>query len=50
MNNIKFHLFRVLLLCAGTGFLAAGCANDDDDSPRELAAKTTLTLSKYYND
>ena len=50
MNNIKFHLFRVLLLCAGTGFLAAGCENDDDDSPRELAAKTTLTLSKYYND
>ena len=50
MNNIKYHLFRVLLLCAGTGFLAAGCENDDDDSPRELAAKTTLTLSKYYND
>ena len=49
MNNIKFHLFRTLLLCAGTGFLAAGCS-DDDNSPRELAAKTTLTLSKYYND
>ena len=50
MNNIKFHLFRVLLLCVGTGFLAMGCSNDDDDSPRELASKTTLTLSKYYND
>ena len=36
MNNIKYHLFRVLLLCAGTGFLAAGCENDDDDSPLSL--------------
>ena len=50
MNILKFHLLRVLLLCAGTGFLAMGCSNDDDDSPRELASKTTLTLSKYYND
>lgn len=50
MNKIKFHLLRTLLFCAATGFLAMGCSNDDDDSPRELAAKTTLTLSKYYND
>ena len=50
MNSLKLRLFRVLLLCVGTGFLAMGCSNDDDDSPRELASKTTLTLSKYYND
>ncbi len=50
MNNLKFHLLRVLLLCVGTGFLAMGCSNDDDDSPRELASKITLTLSKYHND
>ena len=49
MNSLKLRLFRVLLLCVGTGFLAMGCSNDDD-SPRELASKTTLTLSKYYND
>ena len=49
MNNLKFHLLRVLLLCVGTGFLAMGCSNDDD-SPRELASKITLTLSKYHND
>ena len=50
MNNLKFHLLRVLLLCVGTGFLTMGCSNDDDDSPRELASKITLTLSKYHND
>ena len=50
MNNLKFHLLRVLLLCVGTGFLAMGCSNDDDNSPRELASKITLTLSKYHND
>ena len=49
MNSLKLRLFRVLLLCAGTGLLVAGCSNDDD-SPRELSSKTTLTLSKYYND
>ena len=49
MNSLKLRLFRILLLCVGTGFLAMGCSNDDD-SPRELASKTTLTLSKYYND
>ena len=49
MNSLKLRLFRVLLLCVGTGFLAMGCSNDDD-SPRELSSKTTLTLSKYYND
>jgi hypothetical protein len=49
MNNIKFHLLRALLLCVGTVFLAMGCTREDD-SPRELASKTTLTLSKYYND
>ncbi len=49
-KTMKFHLLRALLLCAATGFLAMGCSNDDDDSPRDLAAKTTLTLSKYYND
>jgi len=31
------------------GLLAAGCSNDNDDSPRELASKTSLTLTKYYN-
>ena len=49
MNKIKNRLFRVLLLCAGTGLLVAGCSNDDD-APREIASKTTLTLTKYYND
>lgn len=49
MNKIKNRLFRVLLLCAGTGLLVAGCSNDDD-APCEIASKTTLTLTKYYND
>ena len=49
MNSLKLRLFRVLLLCAGTGLLVTGCSNDDN-SPRELSSKTTLTLSKYYND
>ena len=47
MNNLKFHLFRVLLFCVGAGFFGAGCSNDDDPA-REIASKVTLTLSKYY--
>ena len=50
MNRIKHRLIRILLLCLGTGFLAAGCSNDDSDAPRELASKIILTLSKYHND
>ena len=30
--------------------LGAGCSNDDSGETSELAAKVTLTLSKYYND
>lgn len=50
MNRIRHKLFRVLLLCIGTGSLAAGCSNDDSDTPRELASKINLTLAKYHND
>lgn len=50
MNNIKSHLLRGLLISAGTALLAASCANDSDNTFRELASKTILTLSKYYND
>jgi len=27
-----------------------GCSNDNDDSSRELASKTNLTLTEYYNE
>ena len=52
MNNIiKFYLLRGLLLfCTGIGLLAVGCSNDNDDSSRELASKTNLTLTEYYNE
>lgn len=50
MNKISHNLFRALLVCVGTGFLAMGCSNDDSDAPRELASKISLTLTKYYND
>ncbi|MFR5934999.1 MAG: hypothetical protein ACLUGU_04980 [Alistipes shahii] len=52
MNNIiKFYLLRGLLLfCTGIGLLAVGCSNDNDNSSRELASKTNLTLTEYYNE
>ena len=52
MNNIiKIYLLRGLLLfCTGIGLLAVGCSNDNDDSSRELASKTNLTLTEYYNE
>lgn len=50
MNRISQNLFRTLLVCIGTGFLAMGCSNDDSDSSRELASKISLTLTKYYDD
>ena len=46
LNKIRPMLW--LGLCAAS--LGAGCSNDDSGETSELAAKVTLTLSKYYND
>ena len=46
LNKIRPMLW--LGLC--TACLGAGCSNDDSYKTSELAAKVTLTLSKYYND
>lgn len=46
LNKIRPMLW--LGLCAAS--LGTGCSNDDSGETSELAAKVTLTLSKYYND
>ena len=47
MNKIKNRLFRVLLLCAGTGLLVAGCSNDDD-APQQVQPDDQPERPAYF--
>lgn len=52
MKNTILRKTTLLLtaFCACAAGLLAGCADDDTDTARLVAAKVTLTLTKYYNE